>query len=176
MSSLVLLSASIGNGGVSDSDNTRIALARTSILPVASLSFTAPERAVTSPVTATTNSLRSFSAFANPSLPISLSSKINRKMPERSLRSTNIMPPLFLCFCTHPITVTVSPIFCSLSSAQRHVRFKPFIDSAIVPPISAAGIPFLHGNSNFRFLSYNKSLYLSSACLLRSIISSTREI
>ena len=70
------MSASIGNGGVSDSERTRSSSARSSIAPVARFSLTAPERAVTLPFTAITNSLLSFSAFAKPSLSISPSSKI----------------------------------------------------------------------------------------------------
>ena len=117
--------------------------ARTSIAPVFNLSLTAPERFITSPVTAITNSLLSFSAFAKPSLSISPSSKITCKIPERSRISTKIIPPLLRCFCTQPITVTSLPTFASLNSAQRHVRFRPFIDSAILFLHSA--VSYLYG-------------------------------
>ena len=120
-----------------------MSFARTSIAPVFRFSFTAPERFSTTPVTATTNSARSFVAFSNPSAPVSLSSKINCMIPERSRKSTKMMPPLFLLFCTQPITVTVCPTFSFVSSAHRHVRRRPFIDSAI----------FLHS-----FLMYNSNL------------------
>ena len=95
---MVLLFSSMGNGGVSDSESTRMDLARTSMAPVARFWFTAPERASTRPVTAITNSLRSFSAFAKFSAPQSLSSNIICKMPERSRKSTKMIPPLFLLF------------------------------------------------------------------------------
>ena len=134
-SSFVLLSASIGNGGVSDSESTRISFARNSIAPVSRFSFTAPERFDTVPFTATTNSLLSFSALANPSASISPSSKITCKIPDRSRTSTKIIPPLLRCFCTQPITVTSCPSFASLNSAHLQVRFNPFIDSAILSSI-----------------------------------------
>ena len=105
-SSLVLEFSSIGNGGVSDSDKMRRLLARTSMAPVARFSLTAPERASTRPVTAITYSLLNFSAFAKLSAPQSLSSKMICRIPERSRKSTKIIPPLFLLFCTQPMTVT----------------------------------------------------------------------
>ena len=109
----------------------RISFARISISPVFKFSLTAPERATTLPATAIQNSLRSRSAFAKLSLPQSASSKISCRMPERSRKSTKIIPPLFLLFCTQPITVTVSPIFAVVSSVQRWLLFKPFIVSAM---------------------------------------------
>ena len=133
ISSFVFDSVSIGKGGVSASAKMRTCLARTSISPVARFSFTAPPRFSTVPVTAITNSLRIFSALAKASSPQSASSKISCKMPERSRRSTNMIPPLFLCFCTQPITVTVSPTFFTESSPQRWLLFNPCIDSAIFP-------------------------------------------
>ena len=134
-SSFVLLFSSIGNGGVSASARVRRVLTRISISPVFRLVFTAPERASTTPVTAITNSLLRRVAFSKPASSISPFSKISCMIPVRSRRSTNIIPPLFLLFCTQPIRVTVSPILAVVTSVQRWVRFIPFIDSAIsLPP------------------------------------------
>ena len=87
---------------------------------------------VTTPVAATTYSLRSFAAFSNTSLPQSCSSYTSCKIPERSLRSMKIRPPLFLYLATQPITVTVLPTSALLSSVHLWVLCIPFIDSAIV--------------------------------------------
>ena len=89
----------------------------------------------TFPVTAMTNSLRSFSAFEKLSAPQSLSSKIICKIPLLSLKSTKIMPPLFLLFCTQPITVTCSPTLAVPSSVHLWDRFSPIIDSAMISSI-----------------------------------------
>ena len=140
-SSLVLEFSSIGKGGVSDSDRIRRPDARTSMAPVARFSLTPPDRASTFPVTAMTNSLRSFSAFEKLSAPQSLSSKMICKIPLLSLKSTKIMPPLFLLFCTQPITVTCSPTLAVPSSVHLWDRFSPIIDSAIISSISASGFP-----------------------------------
>ena len=131
----------MGKGGVSASDRMRTDCARTSISPVARFSFTAPARLSTLPTTAATNSLRSLPAFAKPSSPTSPSSKMICRMPERSLRSTKMMPPLFLCFATHPMTVTVSPTLAAESSPHLWVLFRPFIDSAMSAPFAARGGP-----------------------------------
>ena len=117
-SSLVLEPVSMGNGGVCASERIRICPARTSISPVERDAFTAPALFSTVPTTAITNSLRSFSALAKCSPPQSLSSKTTCIRPERSRRSTKIIPPAFLCFCTHPIRVTSFPVSCIPSSAH----------------------------------------------------------
>ena len=143
---MVLLSASMGKGGVCASARIRMLSALTSISPVFKFSLVAPERFVTVPTTAMTYSLLSLSAFAKFSAPQSLSSKIICKMPERSLKSTNTIPPLFLCFCTHPMTVTFCPSLAMETSVHLWVLFKPCIDSAIyLPPtlISADFYKFL---------------------------------
>ena len=44
-------------------------------------------------------------------LPTLSSLNTSCKIPERSLKSIKIRLPKFLLFCTHPMTVTVSPIF-----------------------------------------------------------------
>ena len=132
MSSLVFAFASIGNGGVSDSERMRIAFALTSKFPVVRFSLDAPLLFSSTPVTAIQNSARNFPAFAKASLPQSSSSKTICKSPERSRRSTKIRLPLFLLFCTQPITVTSSPILALTTSAHLWLLFKPNIDSAII--------------------------------------------
>ena len=97
-SSFVLLFSSMGNGGTSDSERIRRDLARTSMVPVFKLGFAAPDRFSTIPVTATVNSLLNRSALEKLSSPQSLSSKMIWMIPERSLRSVKIIPPLFLLF------------------------------------------------------------------------------
>ena len=124
-------SSSIGNGGVSASERMRKDSAFTSSSPVARFSLTAPERAITSPSTAMTNSLRSFAAFSKPSSLIGPFSKIICIIPLLSRRSTKIIPPLLRLFCTQPIRVTFFPISAFVTSAQRQVLFRPFMDSAI---------------------------------------------
>ena len=119
----------MGKGGVSASDKIRTWDALTSISPVARFSLTAPALFSTFPTTATTYSLRSFSALAKPSAPASLSSNITCSIPERSLKSTKMIPPLFLCLATQPITVTVSPTLAADNSPHLWVLFSPFIDS-----------------------------------------------
>ena len=52
-----------------------------------------------------------------------------------------MMPPLFLCFATHPMTVTVSPTLAAESSPHLWVLFRPFIDSAMSAPFAARGGP-----------------------------------
>src|SRR5699024_9802966 len=52
-------------------------------------------------------------------------------IPERSLRSTNTIPPLLRAFCTHPINVILLPVISFVTSAQRQVLCSPFILSAI---------------------------------------------
>ena len=131
ISSFVLLFSSIGKGGVSASERIRICSAMISISPVARFSLTAPALFSTLPTTATTNSLLSFSAFAKFSLPHLSSSKISCKIPLLSRRSTKMIPPLFLCFATHPITVTVSPMLAADTSVHLWVLFNPCIDSAM---------------------------------------------
>ena len=131
-SSFVLLFSSIGKGGVSDSARIRKDSALTSMAPVARFSFTAPERASTRPSTAITNSLLNFSAFSKFSVPQSFSSKMIWRIPERSLKSTKIIPPLFLLFWTQPMTVTFSPIWADVNSVHLWDRFSPTIDSALI--------------------------------------------
>ena len=131
-SSFVLIFSSIGNGGVSDSDNTRICSATTSISPVFKFSLTAPERFCTFPTTAITYSLRIPYAFLKPSLPTVFSSNKICKIPLLSLKSTKMSAPRFLLVCTQPITVTVSPIFAAETSVHLCVLFKPTIDSAML--------------------------------------------
>lgn len=77
-----------------------------------------PSLASTVPVTAITNSLRSRSALAKLSSLQSFSSKIICKIPDRSRKSTKISPPLFLLFCTHPITVTFDPMEAAFTSVH----------------------------------------------------------
>src|SRR5699024_6710832 len=110
----------------------RISFGSTSISPVAILSLTAPERLATSPTMATTYSERRDAAFSRIAGSVFPSSHTTWMMPERSRTSTKTSPPLFLFFCTHPMTVTVSPTFAADSSPQRWVLFNPCIDSAIV--------------------------------------------
>jgi hypothetical protein len=147
----------MGKGGVSDSERMRRLAALTSIAPVARFSLTPPERASTLPVTAMTNSLLSFSAFVKLSVPQSHSSKIICKIPLLSLRSTKIMPPLFLLFCTHPMTVTVSPTLAVLSSVHLWDRFSPIIDSAMISSISVSGLLVV-------FLPCCPSVFKSQVC------------
>ena len=95
-SSFVLILASIGNGGVSDSERIRSCDATTSISPVLRFSFTAPERFSTFPTTAITYSFLSVYALSNPSFPTEFSSNTICKRPLLSLKSTNISEPRFL--------------------------------------------------------------------------------
>ena len=131
-SSFTVISASIGKGGVSDSDKIRILSTFTSISPVARFSFTAPLLFSTVPVTAITNSALKEPAFLKPSSPIVSSSKYNWINPLLSRKSTKIRLPRFLLFCTHPIRVTVSPIFSLETSVHLWDLFNPFMDSAIL--------------------------------------------
>src|SRR5699024_1817437 len=121
----------MGKGGTSDSESTRREFTRSSGSPVARCSFTAPPRFSTTPVTAITNSLLSFPAFSNPASSMLPFSKISCMIPERSLRSTNTIPPLLRAFCTHPINVILLPVISFVTSAQRQVLCSPFILSAI---------------------------------------------
>ena len=57
--------------------------------------------------------------------------KIIWTIPVLSLRSVKQRPPLFLFFCTHPITVTVRPTSSVDNSAHRKLRDSPFMLSAI---------------------------------------------
>ena len=118
ISSFVLESSSMGNGGVSASDSTRRLSAITSISPVASFSFTAAVLRCTLPVMAITNSLRSVPAFSKPSVPITGSSNTTCIRPLLSRRSTNMSEPRFLLFCTQPIRVTSLPISPVVTSAH----------------------------------------------------------
>ncbi len=146
-SSLVWLSSSMGKGGVSDSERIRILSAATSISPVFKFSFTAAERFCTNPSTAMTNSFLKVPAFKNPSSPtVSWSNTICR-IPERSLKSTKISAPKFLLFCTHPITVTFSPIFSVETSVHLWVLFNPCIDSAIFSLLTSLDLFYLLKNS-----------------------------
>ena len=95
---LRMLFSSIGNGGTSASDRTRRDFTRSSISPVARFLLTAPPLSSTTPVTAITNSLLSLPAFAKPSSSMLPFSKINCMIPERSLKSTKIIPPLSRAF------------------------------------------------------------------------------
>ena len=131
-SSFTVISASIGKGGVSDSDKIRMLSTFTSMSPVSRFSFTAPLRFSTVPVTAITNSALKEAAFLKPSSPIVSSSKYNWIKPLLSRKSTRIRLPRFLLFCTHPIRVTVSPIFSLETSVHLWDRFNPFMDSAIL--------------------------------------------
>ena len=93
MSSCVVVSSSIGNGGVRASDRMRISLARTSTAPVASLGFTVSgERLETTPVTASTYSPRTRSARACASAETS-GRATTWHSPSRSRRSMNTTPP-----------------------------------------------------------------------------------
>ena len=131
MSSLVFEFSSIWNGGVCDSERTLIDVAITSISPVFKFSFTAAERFWTIPSTATTNSLLKVPAFAKPSAPTLFSSNTICNIPLLSLKSIKIRLPKFLLFCTHPITVTFSPILALDTSVHLWLLCKPCIDSAI---------------------------------------------
>ena len=128
-------SSSTGNGGVCASDRIRSEFALTSMVPVFNASFAAPPLFTTIPVTAMTNSLLSEQAFSKSSSPTNSfpepCSKIICNKPLLSRRSVKIIPPLFLLFATHPITVTLCPILASLTSVQRWVLFNPCMDSAI---------------------------------------------
>ena len=142
ISSLVFEFSSTGNGGVSASERILISSAMISISPVLRLGLIPPSLLLTLPVTAITNSERSFSAFVYPSAPTLLSSKISWRIPLLSLRSTKMIPPLFLLFCTHPMTVTFSPIIELSTSVHLLVLLRPNIDSAIL--ISSLSIPILY--------------------------------
>ena len=137
-SSLVLASSSTGNGGVSASDKILSVFTVTSISPVAIFSLTAPLRCLTTPSAAITNSLLRFLAFSKTSP--SFSSKTNCKRPERSLKSIKIKLPKFLLFWTHPITVTVSPIFLLDTSVHLWLLWSPCIDSAIILPPNSSTV------------------------------------
>ena len=134
-SSLVLDSASIWNGGTSDSESMRSCFARTSYSPVASSVLTPPARFSSVPTTAMQYSARSLSAFSKDCVPQSDSSNMICNMPVLSRRSVNMMPPLFLLFCTQPITVTSLPVGAPTTSAHLCVLFKPSIASAITVPL-----------------------------------------
>ena len=87
-SSFVLLSSSIGNGGVAASDKILISLAITSKCPVSRFSLVAPALFSNLPTTAMQNSALSFSAFAYISLPHCDSSIFIFNKPYLSLKST----------------------------------------------------------------------------------------
>lgn len=88
----------LGQLSYSASDRTRRDFTRSSISPVARFLLTAPPLSSTTPVTAITNSLLSLPAFAKPSSSMLPFSKISCMIPERSLKSTKIIPPLSRAF------------------------------------------------------------------------------
>ena len=131
-SSFVLRSFTISKGVVSASESILVSFTLISICPVGMFSLIAA-LSVTTPVAAITNSFLNFAALLKASVPQSCSSYTSCNIPERSLRSMKIRPPLFLYFATQPITVTVLPISAMLSSVHLWVLCNPFIDSAIIP-------------------------------------------
>ena len=109
ISSAVLMSSSIGNGGVRASERTRISRALTSTSPVGILGLTvSAERAATSPTTAITYSPRTWSAAAWAAFETS-GRATTWQMPSRSRRSMKITPPRSRRVAAQPMSVTVCP-------------------------------------------------------------------
>src|SRR5512140_307887 len=110
-SSDALMPSSIGNGGVSARFRIVRAVARTSIPPVGRSAFTASApRAMTAPVTSTTNSLRSSLARARTAASgRNSASKTTWARPERSRRSMKTSSPWSRRRLTHPWRRTVCP-------------------------------------------------------------------
>ena len=119
-SSFVLEFSSMGKGGVSDSERIRRLSARTSIPPVARFSLTPPDRASTFPVTAMTNSLLSFSAFAKLCTAMGPFQSQHRLCHDHNLLlfiSRRALPPLFAFSGIPPILMLpgrTPQILCSL--------------------------------------------------------------
>ena len=118
MSSEVVSSSSIGNGGVRASERTRISRANTSTAPVGIFGLTvSAERRATSPITASTYSPRTRSAAACASFDTS-GRATTWQSPSRSRRSMKITPPRSRRVAAHPIIVTVRPTSPSRSAPQ----------------------------------------------------------
>src|SRR4030043_895508 len=115
------VSSSIVNGGISLRLRIFSSSTSISISPVGVLGFLLL-RSFTFPAAWITNSRPSFLAFSQSSLLVSRL-KTSCVTPYRSRRSTNVIPPRSLDFCTHPQRITLLPSSFRLSSPQVFVLY-----------------------------------------------------